>query len=36
MKAPPAMHAMHAMGVGHRQKTETAKREIAERGFAED
>ncbi len=33
MKAPPVMHAM---GVGHRQKTETAKREIAERGFAED
>ena len=31
MKAPPVKHAM---GVGHRQKTEAAKREIAERGFA--
>ncbi len=33
MKAPPVKHAM---GVGHRQKTEAAKREIAERVFAED
>ncbi len=33
MKAPPVMHAM---GDGHWQKTEAAKREIAECGFAED
>ena len=33
MKMPAVMHVM---GIEHWQKTEAAKREIAERGFAED